>query len=60
MQMHPFDLGADGSSDGVTAFEKGFHGVYGQESVRASDEDFISRSDGWHLAEVVRVGGGET
>lgn len=37
-------------------FEKGFHDVDSQESVRASDEDFSSGSDGRHSTEKVEGG----
>ena len=50
--MHPLGRRTDGSSDGVTMVEKSFDDVDGQESVRASDEDFISRSNGGHFTEV--------
>lgn len=48
--MDPLGLRADGSSDGVTASEKGFHDVDGHESVRASDENFSSLSNGGHVS----------
>ena len=51
--MDPFGLRANGSSDRVTMFEKGFHDVDGHESVCAGDENFTSRSDGGHFSTMV-------
>ena len=45
----------DGRSDGVPFLEESINDVDGDETVRASDEDFASWNDGRHIPLVVEV-----